>query len=157
MDPKKKSNRDQVPIPRAYAQWAAVNDLGFCLRRFLDPTCEYASMIIAGQYMHRGSGPAPYWAGVCARYDYDYDIADCRSVLAECYEWCVAGYPDGFKCENVVEYWSQLDPHVRAKDTYWEKLVAETAPLRAKGVDLHGAGYREMLEAFVAKHLSPLA
>lgn len=73
------------------------------------------------------------------------------SLTAEFEAWNAAGRPDGYGCENLPEYWSELAPRVRAKD---EALVKTSEPLREEGIDLFAPDYERMLDRFVEKNLA---
>lgn len=137
----------------SYAQWATANDLGFLIRHYIKP---------------RG-GPVrnlPAWDSDHRRWRHpNYPILDTIGapvgatvgIHIEFADWDSAGRPDGFESANITEYWSRLDPHIRAEDDLWKGLVKGTVLLRAVEADIFSDIYRERLEAFVGEHLAPVA
>lgn len=146
------ADTDQVWGTCTYAQWATINDLGFLLRHYIKPQNDRSLPA-----WDRGRGCWRHPDDMASVKNLTRIVSASIDMQIEFVVWDSAGRPDGFETANITEYWSMLDPHVRAKDDRWKRLVEETAQLRAEGADIFGAAYKEQLKTFVGEYLAPVA
>lgn len=144
------NDKDAVTGAWTYTQWATANDLGFLIRQHIRPSRHRSCLPAWDESLRRWRHPKdPNCSAIGA-------IAAKAGMHKEYLSWVSAGRPDGFETANITEYWSQLDPHIRTRDDLSVELVEETTPLREKGVDIFGPAYREKLEVFAGKYLTPV-